>query len=225
MKIKTNLHLHTSDDTEDSIHYSFIDALHVAKKHGFGCIALTCHNKFVDKEEYRKTAEALGILFMPGVERTIEKRHVVILNPDKDVDTVKTFEALRAYKRTHPEIFVIAVHPYFPGGYSLQEKLEEHADLFDAIEHSWFYSAHVNCNKKAGRVAKALTLPLIATSDTHNLKFLNTNYAEIEVLEKTIPALFNAIRNNNFTNTTSPRKLFREMTPYILHSFLTRRKR
>ncbi|MEK7089558.1 MAG: hypothetical protein AAB920_01945, partial [Patescibacteria group bacterium] len=92
MKIKINLHLHTNDDAEDSIHYSFIDALRVAKMHGFGCLALTCHNKFVDKEEYRKTAEMLGILFIPGIERTIEKRHVVILNPDKDVNAVKTFE-------------------------------------------------------------------------------------------------------------------------------------
>lgn len=225
MKIKTNLHLHTSDDSEDSIDYSFINALDEAKKHGFECIALTCHNKFVDKEEYRQAAEARGILFMPGVERTIEKRHVVILNPDKDVDTIKTFEALRAYKKTHPNILVIAAHPYFPGGYSLQEKLEENKDLFDAIEHSWFYSPRVNRNKKAIQMATKLNLPLIATSDTHNLSFLNTNYAEIEVKEKTILAIFTAIRNNDFTNTTSPRKLFREMTPYILHSFFTRGKR
>ncbi len=225
MKIKANLHLHTSDDTEDSINYSFIDALDAAKAHGFQCIALTCHNKFVNREDYKKAAEARGILFVPGVERTIEKRHVVILNPDKDVDAVKTFVGLEAYKKAHPDIFVIAPHPYFPGGYSLQKKLGEYARLFDAIEHSWFYSTHINCNTKAKNMATKLNLPFIATSDTHNLKFLNTNYAEIEVEEKTIPALFKAIRERKFTNTTSPRKLFREMLLVTLHSFLTREKR
>jgi predicted metal-dependent phosphoesterase TrpH len=216
MKLRTNLHLHTSDDQEDFIEYSFIDALNTAKIYGFECLALTCHNTFVDREDYRKAAEALGILLIPGVEKTIEKRHVVVLNPDRDIDAVKTFAELSAYKKTHPQIFVLAAHPYFPGGYSLQEKLEEHLTLFDAIEHSWFYSKRVNFNERAERLAETSHIPFIATSDTHDLKFLDTNYAEIEVKEKTIPAIFEAIRNNNFTNTTFPRKLFREMTAHVL---------
>lgn len=224
MKLKTNLHLHTHDDPEDSIDYSFIDVVDAAQKYGFECLALTCHNTFVNREEYKKAAEARGILFVSGIERTIEHCHVLILNPDHSVEAVDTFAKLEIYKNEHPEILIIAPHPYFSGGYSLGKKLEEYAYLFDAVEHSWFYSAHVNFNKKAERVAKKICAPFIATSDMHDIRFLNTNYAEIEVEEKTIPALFHAIRNNNFSNTTSPRKLLREMVPYVLGRALFHRK-
>lgn len=221
MILKTNLHLHTNDDPEDALPHSFTDVLDLAAQYGFGCIALTCHNKYVDYPEYQKAAEARGILFVPGVERTIEKCHVVILNSGKEIERARTFDELRAYKAAHPELFIIAPHPYFPGGYSLYNKLEQHKDLFDAIEHSWFYSRHINLNKKAERVARALNLPFIATSDMHVLTYLNTNYAEIEVTERTIPALFDAIRKNRFTNVTSPRKLFREMALTYFKALMT----
>lgn len=220
MKLKTNLHLHTSDDPEDQITYSFIDVLDEAKKNGFGCMAITCHNMFIDNAEYKKAAEERGILFVPGVERTIEKRHVVILNPTADIKDVTSFEELRVYKKEHPEILIIAAHPYFPSGYSLREKLMGNKDLFDAIEHSWFYSRFINYNLIAKRVSELLNLPFIATSDTHDLRFLNTNYAEIEVSEKTIPALFEAIRNDRFTNVTSPRSLLGEMLPYTIKKMI-----
>ncbi|MEI6479756.1 MAG: PHP-associated domain-containing protein [bacterium] len=225
MKIKINLHLHTNDDPEDNIDYSFLEALDEAKNLGFECLALTCHNKFINSEEYRLAAEERNILFIPGIEKTIEKRHVVILNSDKEVENIKTFEELREYKKTHTEIFILAAHPYFPGGYSLCKKLEINKDLFDAIEHSWFYSKHIDLNKKAERFAKDWKIPFIATSDTHKLKFLDTNYTEVEVKEKTIGEVFNAIKNNNFSNTTLPRKLFVEMTSYVLSRFIDGHKK
>lgn len=222
MKLKANLHLHAGDDQEDAIPYSFIEALDEAKRLGFTCLALTCHNTFVNKAEYAKAAEGRGILFVPGIERTIEKKHVIILNPDENILHVRTFEELAAYKKTRPNILIIAPHPFLGGesSFSLNGKLAEHSALFDAIEQTWFYSTLMNPNKKAARAAQEYSLPLIATSDTHELKWLNTSYAEIDVKEQSIPALFDAIRAHQFKNVSSPRSFFFEMAPYALHHII-----
>ncbi|MFA6407723.1 MAG: PHP-associated domain-containing protein [Candidatus Paceibacterota bacterium] len=211
MKYKTNLHFHSSDDPQDNISYSFKDGLEKARAFGFDVLALTCHHIFVATPEMHRMAKEYGILFIPGVERSIQKKHVVILNPDQEVEHVSTFEDLAEYRRMHPEILVIAPHPYFRGGFSLNKELDEHIELFDAIEYSWFYSKWFNNNKKAERTAKLHNLPFIATSDTHDLRFIDKSYALIEAKEKTIPAIFSAIREKRFTNISSPRKVFRDL--------------
>ena len=67
MRIKTNLHFHTSDDPEDSIDYDFYEGVDRAAALGFGALAITCHNKFVDDPEYEKYAEKRGILLIHGI--------------------------------------------------------------------------------------------------------------------------------------------------------------
>ena len=211
MELKANLHFHTRDDPRDAICYTLQEGVERAKNLGFEVLALTCHQKFVNVPEYYDYAASRNILLIPGVERNIEKRHVVILNPDKDVEGVSTFRELKDYKKSRPEIFVLAPHPYFYGGFSLKEKLTEHIELFDAVEHSWFYSRAFNRNKKGEAAAEEHSLPFIATSDTHALELLDVSYSVIEAKEKTIPAIFEAIKNKNFTNVTSPRKFLKEM--------------
>ncbi len=217
MKLKTNLHFHTADDKEDSIPYSFEEALNEAVRLGFSCIALTCHNTYAYTAERAREAGTRGVLLIPGIERTVERKHILILNCDDDILSVHTFQALAAYKKTHPDIFVIAPHPYLGDSrsFSLGGRLEEHISIFDAVEQTWFYSSAYNPNKKAAKTANRHSLPLIATSDTHQLRWLNASYAEIGVKEKTIPAVFDAIRKRNFKNVSSPRSLLFEMTPYV----------
>lgn len=216
MRYKTNLHLHSSDDPEDAIPHAFREYVDRGEKLGFKVLALTCHNRFVDEPEYREYAEKHGILLIPGIERTIEKAHVVILNCDGEAESLESFEELRRYKRARPDIFILAPHPYFPSSYSLGEKLNRNIDVFDAVEHSWFYSKHINFNKRAKRTAEEHRLPFIATSDTHDIRFLDSSYTEIEAMELTIPSLFGALRGGNFVNHSAPRKLWREMATYVI---------
>lgn len=208
---KTNLHFHTADDPEKKIKHSFYEGMDRAAELGFEIIALTCQEKIIWSEEYRSYAENKGILLVPGIEKIVEKKHVLILNPENEAEKVSTFKGLEMYKKNHPESFIIAPHPYFPLGYSLKEKLEQNIGLFDAVEFSWFYSRLVDLNKKASLIASSNNLPFITTSDTHILKFINTSYALIEAEEKTISALFEAIRKNRFKNVTSPRTFWKEM--------------
>ncbi len=220
MILKTNLHLHTNDDPEDGLQYSFIQALDEAKRLGFGCLALTCHNKFIDDPTYAAAAKERGILFIPGIELSINRQHVVILNADKSVEKVGSLQQLARYKAEHPEIFILAPHPYFKTAFCLGEELEKHQELFDAIERSWFYTKRIDMNVKAEAFAKSTNKPYVATSDLHDLRFMDVSYANIEVEEQSIHAVFAALRAQKFSNVSSPRKLFRELIPYFFYRIL-----
>ncbi len=219
MKLKTNLHLHTNDDPLENLGYSFYEAINRAMSLGFEVIGLTCHKEVISRPEYRTYAEERGILLIEGAELTIRRKHVVILNAKPDIKAIDSFETLRSYKREHPEIFVLAPHPYYLYN-SLGSKLEKNIDLFDAVELSWFYSKRLNLNRKAIAVAKRHNLPLITTSDTHNLRFLNSSYATVNARKKTPEAIFDAIRAGSMQNMSTPSHLWREMIPTILKQFL-----
>lgn len=236
MRLKTNLHFHTSDDPEDAVSYSTKEGIDHAAMLGFDALALTCHSKAAWTKEYDAYAEARGILLIPGIELNIKKsngdsgrgRHLIILNCTKEAERICTFADLNEYRARHPECFILAPHPFFYGNFSLKRYLHKHIALMDAIEHSWFYSSLCNRNKKAARVAHAHRLPFVATSDTHIFQFMDSDYAIIEAEEKSISALFRAMREHKVTNMTRPKKFFTEMAFPILicvvKNFFYRRK-
>ena len=218
MKLKASLHIHTSDDPEHALSYTTYDLIDKAKEFGFSVLALTCHNYFAWKKEYADYAKSRGIMLIPGIEVGIlrgkvskEGLHVLILGCNKDAENIYTFEDLRRYKEKHKDVFVIAPHPYFYGDFSLKRELEKNIDLFDAIEHSWFYSKWFNRNKKAEILAKKYNKPLIATSDTHFFTYFNKHYATLSVKEFSQKAVFDAISNFKFKNTTSPCNFLKDM--------------
>lgn len=237
MQLKTNLHFHTGDDPEDAVSYSTKEGIDRAAALGFDALALTCHNASVWTEEYAAYAAARRILLIPGIELSLKEssrdsgrgRHLIILNSTKEAEKIRTFADLKKYRAARPECFILAPHPFFYGNFSLKRYLNDYIGLMDAIEHSWFYSPLCNRNKKATRVAIARHLPLIATSDAHIFQFMDTDYAIINAKEKTVPALFQAIREHNFINITRPKKFFKEMVfpvaMFVMKDFFSRRNR
>ncbi len=213
MKLKANLHFHSKEDPLDFIEYNLFDGIDKAIELGFKVLATTCHTKVVATNHHKKYAAEKGILLIQGIEANIHEKwkrkrsHVVILNCDERAANIHTFEELKCYKQEHPEIFVIAPHPYFFAHVSLNRLLEKHIDLFDAIELSWFYTLWYNPNTRAAKTAKKFNKPFIATSDTHFLEFMNTSFVTVDS-EKTPAAFFKAIKNFNYINTTAPRTLF-----------------
>lgn len=215
MKLKTNLHFHCSDDPRDGLSYSFYESIEEAKRLEFKALALTCHDAIINPPEYHTYAKERGILFIPGIERTVEGAHVVVLNPHQSIMEVNTFSDLALYRATHKESFIIAAHPYFFVSSMGGRRLKKHVALFDAIEHSWFYSKFFDLNILAKRVARKNNLPFIATSDTHDIAYLKTAYAVLDVEEPTIENVFKAIRSQSFTNFVQPARIFYELFKYV----------
>lgn len=229
MELKTNLHFHTKEDSKHSvIKYSLKEGVDKASDLNFDVLALTLHGSFIWNNKWKEYAKQKGILLIPGIEAKIKGKEVLVLNCDKNIEKVKTFKELRRYKAKNPNIFIIAPHPYFYGFSPLKKKFEENIDIFDAIEHSWFYTKLFNRNKRGARIAKKYNLPLIATSDTHFFNFLNTDYAVIDAEEKSIESIFRAIRKNEFKNKTRPKKIFSEFfwpqARFMIKNFLNKFK-
>src|SRR5438094_5708878 len=78
--LKTDVHLHTSEDPIDVIHYSAERLLERAIELNFRVLAVTLHERvFFDLALFEKARER-GVLMIPAVEKRIRGADVVILN-------------------------------------------------------------------------------------------------------------------------------------------------
>lgn len=220
-KVKASLHLHTHEDSEDAdqIAYSVYDLINEAAKLGFGVLALTGHKTFICKEKYVEYARDRGILLLPGVEVALREKakeplfgrgkHCLIINCDGSAEKVKTWSDLKKYHAAYPESLVILAHPNHGFGVSLGlKKMEKYRELFDAVEHSWFYTKMINPNRAVEEACRRLKLPFIATSDLHRLQFFSGDYAVLEMERITPRGVKEAIVSGRFENVSRPKSLW-----------------
>lgn len=225
MLFKIQFHTHTRQDPVDNIKHSEKQLIDAATAHGYHAIAITCHNKVVFNDDLREYAQKKGILLIPGIEKSIGRRHVLIINATVEAEKIFTFNDLADYKKYHPRCLIIAPHPYYPGWICLHKKLEENIKLFDAIEYSWYHSKKIDFyNQKAKQMAAQYKLPMLATADNHILKYLNHTYSLVEAEidhftrpedQKNIPAIFNAIKKNHVRIVSQNLYFWRLITSFL----------
>lgn len=201
--LKVDLHLHTSEDPEDVISHDVHQLIDRAAELGFNALAVTLHNRVFTDGRLTEYARERGIVLVPGVERTIEDRHVLLLNfPKGTTDRVRTFSDLAAL-RARTNGLVIAPHPFFPNGNSLRSRLVEHADLFDAVEWSYFWTRGVNFNAKAQKWAQDRNKPVVGNSDLHDIRQFGRTFSYV-FAEPDADAICSAIREGRVSMQTTP---------------------
>jgi len=131
---------------------------------------------------------------------------VLVYNADVSVDKLTTFAGLKQYRT--PEWLVVAPHPFFPASYCLREKLWHEVELFDAIEFSHFYTPRVDFNRAAVRLAQALGLPLIGTSDSHFDAQFGTTFSLIDSAHS-VEGVVSAIKAGHVSVVSRPLSLTR----------------
>jgi predicted metal-dependent phosphoesterase TrpH len=178
--LKVDFHIHTGDDPIDRIPYSTHQLIDRAAALGYDALAITLHDYQLDVQPLAASAAERGVVLIPGIERTIEGRHVLLLNfPGAAVADVRTFDDVRRLKQDHRGL-VIAPHPYFPGLHSLFGALNQHADIFDAVERNAMYTASLDFNRPAERWAHAHDKPVVGNGDVHRLEQLDTTYTLVD---------------------------------------------
>ena len=209
--LKIDLHTHCNEDPVDKwIKHSAKELIDHSAKAGFNVISITCHNKVVYSKGLQEYAKEKNIFLVPGAEKDIEGRHVLLYNfTQEEVDKINSFDDLRKIKKNNhfviaPHPFYIYLNPFYPRQISLFSKLEKNIDLFDGIEFCHLYTNKLNsANLKAIKIAEKYNLPLIAGSDLHNLNHMDSNYSLVNV--KNGKDLFKAIKNNKITISSRPR--------------------
>ncbi len=205
-KLKVDLHVHCAEDPVDHIAYSAEQLIEEAANKGFDALAIANHRVVTYSRKLALYAERRGIVLIPAIEKLIERKHVLLVNVDWSTHTIDTFQELRRWKNGNS--LIIAPHPCFPKGTCLGSELERNIDLFDAVEYSYFYSSIINFNKKAKDIAEKHKLPLVGSSDCHNVCDLGSTYTLVES-EKDPDAIVDAVRNGKTEVVTKPLPLLR----------------
>ena len=205
--LKVDLHLHTGDDPVDQILHTAIDLVERAARLGFDALAITLHDSQFADPRVSSYARERGITLIPGIERTIAGRHVLLLDfPASAAESVRTLDEVARLKARTGGL-VIAPHPYFPGKSCLRGELEAHTDLFDAVEWSYFWTRGVNFNAPAARWARAHGKPVVGNSDLHDIRQLGRTYSLVDAAPDPA-AICDAIRHGRVTLVTEPVPVF-----------------
>src|SRR5204863_4982979 len=179
--LKVELHAHTADDPVDRIPHTSVELIDRAAALGYGALAITLHERQLDLRRLTPYAAERGIILIPGVERTIQGRHVLLLNFKDGAEEVRTFDDLARLKQRQRGL-VIAPHPFFPTMSCLWGLLDRYRDLFDAVEYNAMFTSSVNFNHAAERWAVRHGKPLVGNGDVHRLHQLGTTYSLVDAI-------------------------------------------
>ena len=177
--LKVELHTHTSDDPIDRIPHSVTQLIDRAATLGYQALAITLHERQLDLRPFTAYASDRGVVLIPGIERSIQGRHVLLLNFRSGAEDVRTFEDLARLKRRLPGL-VVAPHPFFPASNCLGGDLDRYPRLFDAVERNAMFTASVDFNRRAERWAARHGKPVVGNCDVHRLRQLGTTYSLID---------------------------------------------
>jgi predicted metal-dependent phosphoesterase TrpH len=201
--LKVEFHTHTSDDPNDPIPYSARDLIDRAAALEYDALAITLHDHQCDIAPLKAYAAERGIVLIPGIERTIEGRHVLLLNyPAHAVEKVRSFEDLADLKRRFHGL-VIAPHPFFPMNSCLLGKMTPNAHLFDAVEYNAMYTSTLNFNRFGVRWATRHGKPMVGNGDVHRLQQLGTTFSLVDA-EPDPSSICNAVLAGRVQVSTRP---------------------
>jgi predicted metal-dependent phosphoesterase TrpH len=177
--LKVELHSHTADDPIDTIPHTTRELIDRAAALGYDALAITLHDRQLDLRPLLPYAADRGLVLIPGVERTIEGRHVLLLNYGPGTAHVRSFADLARLKSCERGL-VVAPHPYFPALSCLRGALERHADLFDAVERNAMFTRELDFNLAAERFAARHGKPVVGNGDVHRLAQLGSTYSLVD---------------------------------------------
>src|SRR5690242_3662487 len=146
---------------------------------GYGALAVTLHDRQLDLASVRAYAADRGVVLIPGIERTIDGKHVLLINFRRGAEDVRTFDDLARLKARERGL-VVAPHPFFPARSCLRGRLDRHADLFDAVEYNAMFTASLDFNTRAVEWAAVRGKPVVGNGDVHRLRQLGTTYSVVD---------------------------------------------
>ena len=177
--LKVELHAHTQDDPRDRIAHTTRELIDHAAALGYHALAVTLHDRQLDIAPHAAYARERGIVLLRGIERTIEKRHVLLINFPPETEQVSSFEGLAALKaRTNG--LVVVPHPFYPLPTAMGAVLDAQAPLVDAVECNAMYTRIIDFNRAAMRWARAHGKPIVGNTDLHLLSQMGTTWSEVD---------------------------------------------
>ncbi|MEM9445050.1 MAG: PHP-associated domain-containing protein [Verrucomicrobiota bacterium] len=199
-KYRVDLHNHCNCDPIDVLDYSAEQLIDQAKHLGIDVLSITPHRDYFIDPQASAYAKSKGILLIPGVERIVDGKEILILNadprffPNDAFSTKADLEKARAYHGD--SMLIVAPHPFYPRKTCAHQYLDEIHYLLDAVEFCHFYFPFYNPNQEAEIWAEKNDITILANSDAHQLKMVGYNSSLVEAKQLTAEAIFQGIRDN-----------------------------
>jgi predicted metal-dependent phosphoesterase TrpH len=190
--LKVELHAHTDQDPADRIGHRTADLIDHAALLGYDAVAVTLHDRYFDPAPFHSHAASRGVVLLPGVERTIDGKHLLLINFPPESAEVRSFAEVRALKARGRGL-VVAPHPFFPVSSALRTVLDREPGLVDALEVNAMFTTWVDFNRRAIDWARAHALPVVGNTDLHLLEQMGTTYSLVDA-ERSPDAICAAIK-------------------------------
>ena len=200
--LKVELHAHTNQDPLDRISHSSRDLIDHAATLGYHALAITLHNRYYDPAADIAYARERSIVLIPGIERTVGGRHVLLINFPPACESVHTFDDIARLKSRSAGLVVVP-HAFYPTGSSLGRYLDSQRTVIDAVEVNAMYTRWLNFNRRAVDWALTHGKPLVGNSDLHVLEQLGSTYSLVDA-EPHPDAICNAIRSGRVRIRSQP---------------------
>jgi predicted metal-dependent phosphoesterase TrpH len=201
--LKVELHSHSADDPLDAIPHTTTQLIERAASLRYQALAVTLHDRQLDLRPYADFAAERGITLIPGIERTIQGKHVLLLNFRRGAEQVETFDDLAQLKRSEAGL-IVAPHPFFPSSTCLGRKLmDRYADLFDAVEYNAMFTSQLNFNEAGERWALEHRKPMVGNGDIHRLRQLGHTFSRVDA-DPDPEAICTAVRAGKVEVAASP---------------------
>jgi len=205
MPLKVELHTHTADDPVDWIPHTARQLIDGAAELSYDAVAITLHDRQFDVEPLGDYAGARGVVLIPGVERTIDGRHILLINFSARAATVGDYGDIARLKCDEPQGIVVAPHPFYPTPSCLRGAMADCAPLIDAVELNAMYTRGLNpFNAKAVAWARAHEKPLVGNCDVHRLSQFGTTYSLVDAASRDADAICAAVRAGRVTVHSEP---------------------
>ena len=204
--LKIELHSHSNDDPHDLIPHSTFQLIDRAAELGYDALAITLHDRQLPVAPFAQYATERGVTLIPGIERTIDGKHVLLLNFSRASEGVQSFHDLSRLKGREAGL-VIAPHPFFPTSSCLRGHMDVYHELFDAVEYNGMFTETVNFNRAAERWAREHGKPLVGNGDVHRLEQMGPTYSLVDA-EADAGAICEAIREGRVRVKARPHSLF-----------------
>jgi predicted metal-dependent phosphoesterase TrpH len=212
--LKVELHAHTDEDPSDRIDHTTRQLIDHAASLDYGALAVTLHDRYFDPSPHVSYARERGVILMSGIERTLERRHVLLINFPAECAKVRSFADLTRLKSSTRGL-VVAPHPFYPTASALGRLLDRESALFDAIELNAMYTRTIDFNARALAWAHARGKPVVGNTDLHVLEQMGTTYSLVDA-EPHPDAVCDAIRQGRVEVRREPLSLARAVKLFSL---------
>jgi hypothetical protein len=200
MKLKIDLHIHTTGSRDASIEPQQLPA--IVRERGLDGVAVTDHDAFT------RTASSEAII-LPGSEVSTQQGHIIGLGISGPIERGRTADETITTIQ-HAGGIAVVPHPFDPISPCVNPiKLKSRPDAIEVINaDALFFGLNT---KYAKQMANRLGLPMVAGSDSHIPETVGDAYTLIDSASKNLGDILKAIREGSVEPVGGPTPLGKKL--------------